>query len=472
MPPIALTTAPAVARPSSASATPPPPETLADTGLSSGLVIELLLKALYHRGSVVATELAEILGLSYLIVDDLLLDLQHHRLLHVQGGKEGGRKSYRYELTEAGRIRAREAFAVSQYVGRAPVPLEQYTACVEAQSWRSFQVTRARIQEAFSQLVLDMPILEMLGPAVNTARAILLYGGSGNGKTLIAETLARVLGGAIYVPHALLVEGQIVSLYDPVHHQLANDEEQEAEHRAPRPAWLPEGEKLSEETVAWFAPADTYDSRYMRVKRPAVLTGGELTLEQLDLRRDPKTNVLQAPVQLRANGGVLIIDDLGRQRVPAHSLLNRWLVPLEKRVDHLTLPTGETVPVPFDCLVIFATDMDLEAMVDGAFLRRIPYKIQVTGPTRLQWEEIFRLACQARGLTFRSRAVDYVFDEYYHRRAISPRACHSRDLLDCLVGTAHYLEVEPALSDDLLERACGAYFTNVRGWNADAREGR
>jgi predicted ATPase with chaperone activity len=473
---------PAAAPAAPESAIPTPPETLAETGLPGEVVAELLLKALYGRGTVGATQLSEIVGLSYLIVDEQLHELQQRRQAGVVGGTGRGRKTYRYELTQAGRVRAQEALAASQYVGPAPVPLEQYLAQVERQSRRGSRITRDQLREAFADLVLSPEVIGALGPAVNSARALLLYGPSGSGKTLIAETLAAALGGTIYVPHAVLMEGQIVSVYDPVYHHPAAEEVEEEDGDEPvTPAWAaPEevrdepadAEEAGEEepAVAWFVPVVGYDRRYVRVKRPAVVTGGELSLEQLDLQQDPRTHLVQAPVQLKANGGVLIIDDLGRHRVPARSLLNRWLVPLEKKVDYLTLPTGEKVTVPFDCLVIFTTDMNLGAMLDSAFLRRIPFKIRMPEPTRAQWEEIFRRQCWEKRVPYRADAPDRVFHDYYEGRGIAPRSCHPRDLLECLCATASFLGVEPALSPDLLEQVCESYFVTVSGWEGAVAE--
>jgi predicted ATPase with chaperone activity len=455
-------------------ALPPRPETLAETGLTAEIVAELLLKVLYARGTLGATQLSEIVGLSYLIVDEQMHELQQRRLVGVAGGTGRGRKTYRYELTTLGRSRAQEALAASQYVGPAPVPLEQYRAQVERQSRRGASISRDELREAFADLVLPPDLITALGPAVNSARAMLLYGGSGSGKTLIAETLAGALGGTIYVPYAVLLEGQIVSVYDPVYHHPPNDEG-DGPGAAADPIWLREaeeadGETTEEDSVAWFEPVAGYDRRYARVRRPAVVTGGELSLEQLDLQQDPRTRLVQAPVQLKGNGGVLIIDDLGRHRVPARALLNRWLVPLEKRVDYLTLPTGEKVTVPFDCLVIFTTDMNLGAMLDSAFLRRIPYKIQVPTPTRAEWEEIFRRLCWAKRIPYRADAPERIFRDYYEGQGITPRSCHPRDLLECLCATASFVEVEPALTPDLVERVCSSFFVTVHGWVGAAAE--
>jgi predicted ATPase with chaperone activity len=287
---------------------------------------------------------------------------------------------------------------------------------------------------------LDDAIFDILGPAVNSSKSIFLYGHPGNGKTAIAEAISDMLGGELYLPYAVDVDGQIMLIFDPVHHQEIKTED-----------------KVVGIESLWRS-GPSYDRRYARIRRPVVLTGGELTLDQLDLRYDPFTKLYQAPFQVKANGGVLIVDDFGRQRVPPRDLLNRWIVPLEKRVDYLTLHTGGKFPVPFDCLLIFATNLDPAELIEEAFLRRIHYKIPVTDPNRAQYEQIFRAQCAAEGLTYSPDAVAYVFAEFYDKLGIPPRGCHPRDLIAHVQDIAKYREISPELSQDLLEGACRSYF--------------
>ena len=431
------------------SGAPPAPQSVQETGLSSEAIADLLVKTLYVRGARTGKQLVDGVGLPFSIVDDQLLDLQQRRCIAVRGTAGHGRGGYTFELTSAGTGRAREALSASEYVGPAPVPLEQYRAQVEAQSVRDVVVTRSRIREGFEALVLGDELLEVLGPAINSAKSVFLYGEPGNGKTVIAETIARLLGqGGVYIPHAVDVDGEIVLLYDAVFHRTLEPATQQ-----------PGAPDAADDVDALLFPrAGGADRRYAYVARPVVVTGGELTLDQLDLQYDPQARIYQAPFQMKANGGVLIIDDFGRQRVPPRQLLNRWIVPLEKRRDYLALHGGVKFPVPFDCLLLLATNLEPKELVEEAFLRRIHYKVQVPSPSRQQYEEIFRRACRERGIEYDQRAVEFVYRRYYEGLGITPRGCHPRDVTDHVCDFARYLEREPGLTPDLLERACDSYF--------------
>jgi len=286
-------------------------------------------------------------------------------------------------------------------------------------------------------------MLDQIGPAINSAKSLFLYGESGNGKTAMAETIARLLGGSLFIPHAIEIDGQIMVLYDPVYHKPVADERREPDTVI---------ETLLDDR--W----KEHDQRYVLVHRPVVLTGGELTMDQLDLQYDSHTKVYQAPFQMKANGGVLIVDDFGRQRMPPRDMLNRWIVPLEKRIDFLTLHTGSKFPVPFDCLLIMATNIDPKQLVEEAFLRRIHYKIKAESPSTEEYERILRRYCEAKGIEFIAGAMEYIYREYYQAHSIAPRGCHPRDIIDHLLDIAKYLEIEPTLSVDLVDRACHSYF--------------
>ena len=431
--------------PSTAPYAPAVPTTLAATGLSGETVSDLLLKTLYVQGARSGQQLCDSVRIPFPLIDERLLDLQQRMFLEVRTAHGTGRGGYVFDLTSKGRERAREAMDTNQYVGPAPVPLEQYRAWVEAQSIRRVTVNRERIRAGFSHLVLDPQFLEQLGPAINSAKSMFLYGDAGNGKTNLAESIARLLGGDIFVPHAVLVDGHIMVVHDPVYHRAR-----------PEPGAEPPGEGPT-----WLRAAPAYDRRFAAVSRPVVFTGGELTLDQLDLEYDPHTKIYQAPFQVKANGGVLIIDDFGRQRVQPQDLLNRWIVPLEKRVDFLTLHTGHKFPIPFDCLLIFATNLDPNDLVDEAFLRRIHYKIHVPSPTPAEYEQIFRRCCVAKQVLFHPSSVRHVYERFYERLGIPARGCHPRDIIDHLCDSARYLESEPELTEELLDRACASYFLDM-----------
>ncbi len=436
--------APPIARGGKGDWTPPVPQSVEATGLSEEAVADLLLKVLYVQGARSGDALTKTVALPFEIVDNVLHDLQQRRFIEVRKTEGHGRGGYTFDITGSGRERAREALEGNQYVGPAPVPLDQYRAATLRQSVGEVHITRSRIREGFDDLVFDELLFESLGPAVNSAKSLFLYGAPGNGKTHMAEIIARLMGTAeIWIPYALDVDGQMVVLFDPVHHLRVRKEVAEGDGSA------------ADRLIRKDQP---YDHRYVQIRRPIVMTGGELTMNQLDLEYDRHTKMYQAPFQVKANGGVLIIDDFGRQRVPPHELLNRWIVPLEKRRDYLTLHTGVKFPVPFDTLIIFATNLDPSDLVDEAFMRRIHYKIEVPSPNREQYEVIFERACDSRNIPYDPRAVEYIYRKYYGTIGIAPRGCHPRDITDHVLDYARYVEAEPKLTPELIDSACDSYF--------------
>jgi hypothetical protein len=419
---------------------PEAPDKLSDTGLTGDFVRDLVLKTLYVQGTRTGQQLAEFVAIPFGLLDDELLTLQQRRFIEVRGTHGPNRASYVFDLAGDGRARAKDAFEASQYVGPAPVPLSQYRERMEIQSIQHAHVTEQVLRDGLSHLVLNDGIFDMLGPAVNSSKSIFLYGHPGNGKTAIAEGISQMLGGTIFIPHAIEVDGQIITVFDPVHHERVEEE-----------PGAPGMEGI------WLRK-DSYDRRYAHCRRPIVVTGGELTLDQLDLQYDQFTKLYQAPFQVKANGGVLIVDDFGRQRVPPRDLLNRWIVPLEKRLDYLTMHTGGKFPIPFDALLIFATNLDPAELVEEAFLRRIHYKIPVTDPTRAEYALIFQRLCQAQGIGFTPEALAQIDRDWYKGMQIHPRACHPRDILSHVADIAKYQDTPPVLSTDLVDRACRSYF--------------
>jgi hypothetical protein len=414
---------------------PPPPATLEEAGLNSDGLAQLLLKTLV-AGESSGTALADKLRLPYSVLDALVQHARVEKLIEVRGAAGTGSAGYRYILTDLGRDRANQYLDVCRYVGPAPVPLAHYNAYTRAcMAARPF-LDRERLSSGFQHLIVGKPMLDQLGPAVNSGKALFLYGAPGNGKTVIAEGIGRALGGDMYIPHAIDVDGQIITMYDPVNHQPVTS--------------------ASEEQSVIAAVA--HDRRWIQIRRPIVVVGGELTLEMLDLTFNPISRFYEAPIQMKANGGVFVVDDFGRQRVPPRDLLNRWIVPLESRMDFLTLHTGRKFELPFNVFIVFATNLKPESLADEAFLRRIPYKILTKNPTIDEYCRIFELNCKKRGLLFDPVLVEYLERKYYQPRNIQMRACHPRDLLDQVVDLCRYQGREPLINRELIDAACGSYF--------------
>ncbi len=426
---------------------PPVPPTLEATGLALDQIEQLLVKTLF-AGELTGLALADRLRLPYAILEPLIERIRAERQIEVKGAAGSGTAGYRYALTDLGRDRALQYLDVSQYVGPAPVPLAVYVATMhELAATRGF-IDRERLRGGFQHLVVDEGMLEQLGPAVNAGKAVFLYGPPGNGKTVLAEGMGRALGGDLYVPHAIDVDRSIITVFDPINHDSLEADTEPS-------------------SVVTAAPRDR---RWVRIRRPVVMVGGELTLDMLDLTFNPIAKFYEAPIQLKANGGVFLVDDFGRQRIRPEDLLNRWIVPLESRIDYLTLHTGKKFQVPFDVLIAFATNLRPESLADEAFLRRIPYKIAVGDPTVEQFTEIFELNCRRRQLKFHQVLVAYLLRRHYLPCNRPLRACHARDLLDQVVALCRYRGIEPAISRETLDAACAAYFVgDAEGASLPAR---
>ena len=418
---------------------PPCPLTVEETGLPSSTIVDLMLKALYQTGSMTGEELSDFLALAFPVLDDLLLSLQQRHFVEVLDTRGHGRSGYRFALTEEGRNRARHAMEASLYVGPAPVTLEDFTKWVRRQTVRNVRIGRDALRGAFHDLVFPDEVYEALGPAVNSGSSLFLHGAPGNGKTAIAERLAVLESESIFLPRAVTVSGSVMVIEDPVYHHSV-EESSEAE-----------ASPLLRRTADW-------DRRFMHVRRPAVFVGGELTLDQLDLQYDPFSKVYQAPFQIKAAGGVLVVDDFGRQRARPSELLNRWIVPIEKGVDTLTLHTGAKFPVPFDTLLIFATNLNPSNLVDEAFLRRIQFKIEVRSPDKEAFADILRMVCDDENVPFDEAAVDLLFDTYYEPMGFRPRGCHPRDLVHQIESFSRYQGVPPRLTPEMIHRAARSYF--------------
>ncbi|HET9011847.1 MAG TPA: hypothetical protein VFN38_08525 [Gemmatimonadaceae bacterium] len=415
-------------------APPTPPNTIEETGLHADALNQLLLKTLV-AGEASGTGLSEKLRVPYAVLDSLIQHARIEKLVEVRGATGTGTAGYRYALTDLGRDRAGQFLDLCRYVGPAPVPIGQYNAYVRAAMAARPYLDRSLLSTGFSDLVVSTPMLDQLGPAVNSGKALFLYGAPGNGKTVVAEGIGRALGGEMHMPFAIDVDGQVITMYDPVSHQKL-------------------GEGATAQSVI---AAASHDRRWETIRRPVVV-GGELTLEMLDLTFNPISKFYEAPIQLKANGGVFVVDDFGRQRIPPRDLLNRWIVPLESRVDFLTLHTGRKFEIPFNVFIVFATNLKPESLADEAFLRRIPYKILAKNPTIDEYCRIFELNCRKRGLSFDPVMVEYLERKYYAPRGLQMRACHPRDLINHVVDICRYTQREPVISRELLDAACGSYF--------------
>ena len=414
---------------------PAAPKTVADLGLDPGLVASLALKCVYFSGNATADDIASHMTLPLGPTLEILDFLRRERLCEILGSESKGLGGYRYSLTAAGLERASSALSQSGYAGPTPVPLSAYVDCVEQQSVRDLHITRDDVESCLAPLVLGQNTINLIGQAVTSERAVLLYGESGNGKSTVADCLHAALKGQILIPYAVEVMRQVIQLYDPAVHKLVQ----------PGPA----------ENAAGRGEVDM---RWLRVGRPVVAAAGELAANHLELILDEVSRTYEAPIQMKANGGLLVIDDFGRQHLDAAYLLNRWIVPLEDGLDTLTLSNGARFLVPFDVIPMFLTNKSPRDLADDAFLRRIRYKIEIPGPTTEMFIEIIKRECQRNDVTWDDGAIEHLVDSYFIKPNREMCGCHPRDLIEAIADAAEYQGTPRCLSAETIKRAAASYF--------------
>lgn len=422
---------------------PPVPLKIEQTGLSEVFLINLLLKIAYYDSGVFSLgHMSKSICLPMSVVDELTELARNDGLIAIKSAGGYNRATHVFELTGQGVQHARGALEQSQYAGAAPVPLKFYSIMTAHQTVRQIEIDALWVRNALSHMVLDDKLLNQLGPAFNSGRSIFLYGPPGTGKSSITESLARALTGSVYIPHAIEVGGQVIRLFDPAIHIPIEEVE----------------EKSSQLDIG---AGHKYDPRWRLCHRPVAMVGGELTLESLDLDFDPLTKFYEAPIQMKAANGFFILDDFGRQMVSPRLLLNRWIVPLERGTDFLSLHTGKKFEIPFDQVTIFCTNMKPSELVDEAFLRRIRHKIRVNYQTEEEFYTILGRVCEHAGISYNDAAAHYLVETYYRQAKRAMVGSHPRDLVEHIIDQARFMKIRPELTPEAIDAAAENYFVDM-----------
>lgn len=410
------------------------PKSIAELGLELTLMRDILLKTIFRRNLSDILDIADALCVSVPIAQDLMDNAKSANLVETLGARGASTTaSLRYQLTESGRSRALDALIQSEYYGSLPVPLADFWKQTAKQGIANVSITQEALESSLSHLVLPDGMLDKLGPAVNSGKSVLFHGPPGNGKSSISNGIRDALGDNIFLPRFLEYAGQVISLYDPIIHTLAKPEE------------------FDPNALRRLGP--TFDQRYVLCRRPSVMTGGELELSMLDLNYNPVSRTYQAPLQLKATGGIFIVDDLGRQQEPPQALINRWIVPMEQHFDILTLQSGQKFMVPFDTLVIFSTNMVPTEMFDGAALRRIYYKIKIDNPTRDDFIKVFVKTCRHYRITPKEDVLTHLMKNKYPEVNYAYASYHAPFLIDQSLSICDYEGREREMTVELVDRA-------------------
>ncbi|HUQ91805.1 MAG TPA: hypothetical protein VM120_08995 [Bryobacteraceae bacterium] len=413
---------------------PPVPQSIEETGLNESFLQQLILKVLYFRGELIGRDLAKVLGLNYSVIDGILEYFKLQHLVAVKRSLGMGPVSSVFALSDQGRALATKYLDANAYAAKAPVPLDQYSAAVKLQRRRGNWLTKPMLQSAFQHMVMSENIIGVVGPAVNSGKSFLIYGQPGNGKTYLAEALVKIESDPIYIPYSIEAQGQIIQMYDPLYHQRLDVEE--------------------EQDSIWNAEPDIqHDGRWFRAKRPFIVTGGELALDMLDLAFKPDSKTYDAPFQLKANNGIYLIDDFGRQKVSPAEVLNRWIVPMERGIDYFTFLSGGKMSIPFETFLVFSTNLRPEQIGDEAFLRRIQYKMFLKSPVEEEFLNIFRRFCASLNLPIADGAIPAFVEKYYRSTGKMFRRCQPRDIISHAIDLINFEGLPYELTFETLERA-------------------